>query len=241
MAIPSPLLTGVRLMPTYSKLVYRHIPPASRPERLTLIPLHGHAGGVNDLIPFARSLGDGYRIVAPEAARGVYVQRLDVTTRTWFGGTLERPEPSSFGDSLAQLEKFVYDVRNRAQTSEGSRPTLLGFDQGAVLALTAALVFPDLLGGVIAIDGGVPSFRLWAPPAIDLAGLPVLLIADPAETKLGPDSIAQSANYLSHRGATVERVTVPGARSLGPAVTDAVRGWLERQSALRRPRQAQAV
>jgi predicted esterase len=215
-------------MPTYSQLMYRELPPSRAPEALTVIALHGDRGGLNDLIPFAESLSPAIRIVAPEAARGVY-QALEIVSRTWFGGTLDAPEPASFGDSLAQLEKFVYDVRNRAQTPSAQRPLLMGFDQGGVLALTAALVFPDLISGVIAIDGGVPTFRRWSPPELDAAGLPVLLIDDPAETKLLPDTMATSVERLRQRGAAVEQVTVPGARSLGPAVTAAVQAWLARR------------
>jgi hypothetical protein len=81
---------------------------------------------MNDLLPMAQSLAPGLRIVAPEAARGVY-RRIELIARTWFGGTLRSPEPSSFGDSLYQIERLLADMADR--WPDDGPPWILGKDR----------------------------------------------------------------------------------------------------------------
>src|SRR5258708_39179360 len=98
-------------MVSRSQLVYRDIPAATQPEQATVIALHGHEGGLDDLAPIARSLGSDLRIAAPEAARGVY-RGIDLLSHTWYGGPDRLiPEPASPGGSPHQIEQVVYDLR----------------------------------------------------------------------------------------------------------------------------------
>ena len=210
----------------YSALVYREVPPAEGPARATVVALHGANGGLDDLVPLARSLGPNLHVVAPEAARGVYTIR-ELVAHTWYGGwRIDRPEPASFGDSLAQLERFLYDVRERAGAKASGPPWLLGVDQGAVLALSLAAVVPDLIAGAMAIRGCLPTFSdptLLEPVA---SALPILLVADPDDSALPPAEVEAIAKRFAALGATVATTWMAGARDLGPGVTDALRLWL---------------
>jgi predicted esterase len=157
---------------TRSQLVFRVDEPAGAVDG-TLIVLHRHASGGAEALPLARSLAPRFRVVVPDAARGVF-EANELVAYTWFGGTNEEPEPASFGDSLYQLEQFVYDAEERW----GHRPVLLGFGQGGALALGAALVVPDHLSGVAAVGADYPSVPALEPRPFD--DLPLLLAASPA-------------------------------------------------------------
>ena len=210
----------------HSALVYRDVPPASPPARETIVALHGANGGLDDLVPLARSLRPDARVVAPEAARGVYRIR-DVVAHTWYGGwRAERPEPASFGDSLAQLERFVHDVRERAAEGEPALPWLLGYDQGAVLALSLAAIAPGLVRGVMAVGGCLPAFsdpHLLVPVPSDL---PVLLVGDRGADAPPAAAVEATAARLADLGARVTTTWVDGAHALGPAVAEELRSWL---------------
>jgi predicted esterase len=207
-----------------SQLVYRDVPPGREPGRATLVLLHGNEGLLDDLVPFARSLGEDLALVAAEAARGVYLGQM-LVSRQWFGvAGPTRPEPASFGDSLWQIEQFVYDLLERQDGS--ALPYLLGYKEGGALALAAASVLPDRLAGVISIGGYVPRIAGWSPPFDDLGGLPILLVAAP-----GHAAASAAARSLRRRNADVARASVPDAPSLEGGVGAAVRAWLEARGA----------
>lgn len=212
----------------YSQLVYRDLRPTQPPARATVIVLHGNHGTLNDLLPLTSSFRSDFRVFTPEAARGVYRMR-EVVGHTWYGGwRVERPEPASFGDSLAQLERFVHDVRDR--TDEGEPlPFLLGYDQGAVLALSLATVVPNLVAGVMAISGCLPSFADPTLLPLPEMALPVLMITDPADPDLPIESVDRTAIQLRGRGARVTNLSLSDARDLGSDVADALNGWLNAQ------------
>jgi phospholipase/carboxylesterase len=193
------------------------------PERATLVALHGRNASLDQLIPLARSLAPDLRVVAPQASRGVYVG-LSLAGHTWCGvGDDGQPEPASFGDSLYQLEQFVYDLAERGI----SRPVLLGYDLGGVLALGALGVIPDYLSGAIAICGYLPEVPGWSPPMADASGLPVLLLNDSRDGDAPADLVAKTAGELRARGAVVSVAELTGARELGDSVAANARGWLE--------------
>ncbi len=121
-----------------------------------------------------------------------YCRRRECSS-SWYGGSdPHRPDPASFGDSLAQLERFIYDVQNRAG-EDASKPWLLGYEQGAVLASTFALIAPDLVSGIIALGGGLPSFSSEALLEPMNGNLPVLLIGDSQEEEHSSNIKASAA------------------------------------------------
>ena len=225
-------LKDEEMVKTYSQLVYRQIDPVqqSGTDQRTIIALHGNQGGLDDLVPLAKSLGSENRVVAPEAARGVY-SGLQLVSRTWFGGTCGKPEPASFGDSLAQLERFIYDVRNRTTSGMNqSPPWLLGYDQGAVLALTLAIVTPEAIAGVMAIGGQLPTFsrsNLLEPVR---ANLPALLLGDHARREVDGHGLASTVSRLTDLGNHVTVRWVERPADLGPPVSEELRTWLNAQS-----------
>ncbi|BAI96687.1 hypothetical protein Sj15T_11440 [Sphingobium sp. TA15] len=153
-----------------------------------MIALHGREADQNQVLPFASALGD-YHVVAPRSARWAGLNAFGCFN--WFS-SMEPPvvEPIGFGDGLCQLELLMLE-----RTDASERPcTLLGYDQGAVMSLMLAALWPERVKGIIAINGFWPRVHGWSLPDREMA-LPVLMINDrPAE---------DAATELRRRGARV--------------------------------------
>ncbi|MFT4248055.1 MAG: hypothetical protein QM581_08460 [Pseudomonas sp.] len=114
----------------------------------------------------------------------------------WFLGPLQAPEPSTFGDGLHHLESLLLEL-----SFGPGKPAsvLVGSGEGGVMALVLATLWPELLAGVVSIDGPLPHNLAGFPiePRVPLQ-LPVLLIEHDRE-------LADSAQALSALGARVQR------------------------------------
>jgi predicted esterase len=207
-------------------LIYQELPVAA--SAATVIGLHAEAGDVDQLVPFAGRLGPQLQLIAPQGARPTnpatqgYVENQGYL---WFFiQEVGHPEPATFGESLWLLDRFICDVRER---QGHDRPVfLVGYEQGAVLAATLAMVVPDLLAGVVAINGYVPEIPGWSAPVEDLEGLPVLLVHDPADPAMPADLVERTALRLSERHAAVEVREVAGAGRDPLAAADLTRDWV---------------
>ena len=119
----------------------------------------------------------------------------DILGFFWFIGPPERPELTTFGDGLHHLETLLLDASAEAG---GKRGLVIGKGEGGVMALVLATVWPELLAGVVSIDGPLPvnlgHFPLEARPP---TGLPVLLIERGR-------MLGDTAAALSTLGASVE-------------------------------------
>jgi predicted esterase len=160
---------------TLSQLPYSRIQDIQASPRI--LTLHRHNDLPDSLADLARAIAPDARIIGMQSFKGVYVGR-DIVGYTWYIGPMDRPAPVFFGDSLAEIERFLWDEMDRQGTDNPERPYLLGVEQGAVMAIASALAVPDMLSGVIAIDGALPVVPGWNPPLAPLSGLPVLMIGD---------------------------------------------------------------
>jgi len=171
---------------------------------------------LDQLVPLCRALRASAEISAPEAPREVHPYTSYYPTQDlgsyWFSILHDgSPDPTRFGDSLWRLEQFVVDVVRRG--APGRPIFLLGYDQGASLALTLAGVVPEYLDGVIGICGYAPRFKDWSMPIQDLGGLHILMVNDAHDESIRPDWISNTVVDLSERHASVITETVPGAKA----------------------------
>ena len=207
-----------------SLLVRRRLPSDVELPVGTVIALHGENGGLDDLVPLAQSLSPRLEVVAAEAPRRVF--NMHSIVHTWFSiQEPGRPEPVSFGDSLFQIEQLVYDVADVSR--QQSLPLyLLGYDQGALMALAIGMVVPDYLSGVVAICGCLPQIALWPVPDGSLDNLPVLLVYDPEDSELPAELVEKTAAEIEKRGGLSTLRVASGARELGSTVSAEVKDWL---------------
>ena len=161
--------------------------------------LHGRGGTPEEMIALADRLRlDGCRWVAPAAASG-----------SWY--------PHRFMEPLEANEPFLsraIDACDRAvdEASEqgripSARIVVVGFSQGACLAIEYALRHPGRCGAVVMFTGGLigPPGTPWrlAPPATTLGGLPVLLTGSDADKWVPEARVRETASVLTALGADV--------------------------------------
>jgi predicted esterase len=215
-------------------LIYQELPAAE--SVATVIGLHAEAGDVDQLVPFAGRLGPQLQLIAPQGARPTnpatqgYVENQGYL---WFFiQEVGHPEPATFGESLWLLDRFISDVRER-QGAE--RPLfLVGYEQGAVLAATLAMVVPEQLAGVVAINGYLPDIPGWTPPVEDLQGLPVLLVHDPGDAALPVALVETAAATLAARKGAIDVQPLTGVGRDPLAAADLTRDWIAAAMARRR-------
>ena len=216
-----------------SMLIYQELPAAA--SVATVVALHAEGGDVDQLLPFADRLGSQFQLIAPQGARPTNPATQGYVTNQgylWFFiQEVGHPEPATFGESLWLLDRFICDVRERQSPD---RPVfLVGYEQWAVLAATLAMVVPELLAGVVAINGYLPDIPGWTPPVEDVQGLPVLLVHDPADPAVPVDLIERTAVALTERHAAVEQRAVASTGSDPLAAADLTRDWIAARLARR--------
>jgi predicted esterase len=167
-----------------------------------IIALHGRGADAEDIVGLAREVAPPeVAIVAPQAAG-----------HTWypyrFLEPTERNEPylssalRSVGDLVAELGEHGIPP---------DRIALLGFSQGACLALEAAARRPQRYAGVVAFSGG-----LIGPPGTrfayegSLAGTPVFIGSSDVDPHIPKERVEESADALRRLGAVVDARIYPG-------------------------------
>ena len=150
------------------------LPPRAGAPSQTLVLLHGYGADEHDLLSLGHHLDPGFRVVSLAAPLA-----LPWGGRAWYQLT---QNGSSFGWDPAEvlqataLATAEIDAIGR---ETGAPPLLLGFSQGAGIALMVALRKPAAVRGVMALSA-VPPDRGGAVPSAggeDAAtmGLPIFL------------------------------------------------------------------
>src|SRR5215207_5816899 len=167
-----------------------------------LIAIHGRGGGAEDIIALAREVApQSVTILAPQAAGNTwYPYRFLEPT--------ERNEPY-LSSALRIVADLITQLGDRGIPPE--RIALLGFSQGACLALEAAARNPRRYAGVIGFSGG-----LIGPPgtSFDYAGsldrTPVFIGSSDVDPHIPKERIEESAVALDRLGAAVDVRLYPG-------------------------------
>ena len=169
-----------------------------------LILIHGRGASASDIYSLGKEVSDGVEgvaLVAPEATGNVwYPQR--------FLAPLEQNEPY-LSSALAVIAGLVDEAE--AVGPGFRRVLLLGFSQGACLALEFAARHPQRYGGVVGLSGAVigPPGR---PRAIkgNLAGTPVYLGCSDQDAHIPLASVEETALLLGRQGAQVTKSIFAG-------------------------------
>lgn len=175
---------------------------ASDRARAALILLHGRGSRAEEILSLAREFDvDGVAFLAPQAAFG-----------TWYPNRFVAPVESNepwLTSALGAVGRLVDAV-----TSAGiprTRTALLGFSQGACLALEYAARFPARLGGVAALSGGlIENGDRTRDYSGDLAGTPVFLGCSDRDAHIPLARIQRSEQVLAALGAAVTTRIYPG-------------------------------
>jgi predicted esterase len=170
--------------------------------RAALVMVHGRGASADDILDLATQLPhEGVAFFAPQAA-----------DHTWypyrFTEPIERNEPW-LSSALGVLASLVARIEDAGFSSD--RIGLLGFSQGACLALEFAARNPRRWGGVFGLSGGLigPPGTVW-PDLGSLAGTPVFLGCSDVDPHIPWRRVEESAARLGELGADVTLRQYPG-------------------------------
>jgi predicted esterase len=167
-----------------------------------IIALHGRGADAQDILGLAMEVAPpGVAIVAPEAAG-----------HTWY--------PYRFMEPFARNEPYLSSALRRVSTLiadlslhgiEPERIALLGFSQGACLALETAARHARRYAGVLGFSGGLigpPGTRFDYPGSLD--GTPVFLGCSDVDPHIPIGRVQETAEVLTRLGGNVDARIYPG-------------------------------
>ena len=131
---------------------------------------------------------------------------------TWYPNRFVAPIESNepwLTSALAAVVDVVAQVEEAGAAR--SRVVLVGFSQGACLALESLIRTPGIAAGVAGLSGGLigPPGTVW-PQAGRLDGVPVFLGCSAVDFHIPKERVLESADVLRARGAEVTAVLYPG-------------------------------
>lgn len=194
--------------------------PAPQEADATLVLLHGRGGTAEGMLPLHDQIGlPTLAALAPQAAGYAWYPRT-------FLDPLEANQPL-LDSALRRLDSVVAELLAGGIPSD--RIALLGFSQGACLALEFIARHPRRYGAVMGLTGA-----LIGPPgtprdyAGSLAGTPVFLGTSDPDAHIPLARVLETAAVLRRMGAQVELRRYPGMpHTVNQDEIDACRALLE--------------
>lgn len=185
------------------------LPPASGgPPRQLVVLLHGYGADGADLIDLGRAwapiLPDAL-FVAPNAPERCAMSAFGYQ---WFPLDIDRIGASLSGVPAAASAVRQYLAVLWAETGLGPSDTfLVGFSQGAMMALHVGTALPERLRGILAFSGAfVPPIGFAENPAKP----PVALVHGEMDTVVDPGLSRRAAELLKAAGCDVALHLSPG-------------------------------
>jgi predicted esterase len=170
--------------------------------RAAAIMVHGRGATAESILTLADALAvDGVAYLAPQAANN-----------TWYPARFLAPRAANepwLGSALAKVGSVLAEIGAAGIGPE--RVLVLGFSQGACLALDFAARHPRRYGAVAALTGAL----VGGPGEVggysgSLAGTPVLLGTSDIDAHVPADAVRDSARALEAMGAVVDLRIYPG-------------------------------
>ncbi|CEJ87447.1 Phospholipase/Carboxylesterase [Hyphomicrobium sp. GJ21] len=170
--------------------------------RAAVVLVHGRGASAESMLGLANAFATSdIAYIAPQAPSGSWYPYS-------FMAPFARNEPH-FGHALTMLSDIVDDLGKQGLPAE--RIALLGFSQGACLALEFAVRNARRYGGVAALSGALigPEGTTWDYPG-QLAGTPVFLGCSDVDSHIPLARVHESANVLRAHGGDVTEIIYPG-------------------------------
>ena len=171
--------------------------------RGAVVMLHGRGGSAEDILSLSAYLpADDIAFLAPAAAGNVWYPQRFMEPRA-----VNEPY---LGAALGTVATLLDDLNAAGLADE--RLVLLGFSQGACLALESAARRPRRYGGVVALSGGLigADRELFTGDAA-LAGTPVLIGCSERDGHIPLARVEASAAIFGRSGAAVTTRIYPGS------------------------------
>ena len=191
---------------------------AETPDAPTLLLLHGTGGDENDLLPVGRMLDEQAALLS---ARGKVLEYgMPRFFRRLAEGVFDHEDLVNRTHELAEFVERAIDEYG----IDRRRLFAVGFSNGANIAASLLLTYPQLLAGAILLRAMVPFEPERTP---DLSGTPVYLAAGRSDQMVPPENTERLAQLLREAGADVTLDWQPGGHGIGPEEVQAARNWFE--------------
>lgn len=190
-------------MPTKAVL---QLGPSPAAARRVVVACHGRGADAQDMLYLAEELAlPATTFLAPQA--WLQAHPTQAASRSWY--------PQSFLAPLAANQPYLDSSLQRlgelidGLVAEGVDPTsiaLMGFSQGACLALETAARRGKKLGGVVAFAGGRigPPEVVWPAAGPGLAGMPVFLGCSDRDPHIPLWRVQETTAFFRAAGAVVD-------------------------------------
>ncbi len=171
--------------------------PAPRP----LLLLHGWTGDENSMWVFARHLPPDYWMVAPRAPRPTKPSGY-----SWRVGSPAGGARAELGDLKPSVESLLSMLDSFAAGRSLVAPAwnVMGFSQGAVVAATMAVLFPERVQRVAMLAGFVPSGAEDVLATLPLRGKHVFIAHGSLDEMVDIELGRQAVRLLELAGANVQ-------------------------------------
>jgi len=211
-------------MPEDLPLFYRHRPAEGDDSAPALVLLHGRGADEDDLVPVGQRLpGDRhvFSVRAPDRlGPGYSWYDLDLSA----GGLEEsQPDAADFERSRGLLDEFVDGLSERYGVD---RVSLLGFSQGAILALATVLERPTDFEWCVALHGYLPDSHGDGSRFAGVEGFPVFLGAGDLDQVIPASRAERAAGLLADAGLSVTFRTYPTGHGIGAAELADLTDWV---------------
>ncbi|MGE5047652.1 MAG: alpha/beta hydrolase [Deltaproteobacteria bacterium] len=189
----------------------------------TLVLLHGYGADEHDLLPLAHELDPRLRAVSLRAPIS-----LGGAMRAWFNLSQDAGglsfDPAEVRAGMEAARAAVEEI-----AAQSPRPILLGFSQGAGMALGVALTRPGLVAGVLSLSGVMRALDPSdLPRPSSLKGFPVFA-AHGEQDPLVPIELGRSVrDELVRLGVDVSWHEYPMGHMVVPQELEDARAWLQK-------------
>ncbi|WP_152047544.1 alpha/beta hydrolase [Aureimonas psammosilenae] len=198
--------------------VHRFV-PGTEPARPPLLLLHGTGGDENDLLPLGQAILPGAALLSP---RGPVLENgMPRFFRRLAEGVFDQSDVRQRANELAD---FVTEARKRYDLAA---PVAVGFSNGANIAAALLMLRPGTLAGAVLIRPMVPLAEM---PAVDLRGLPILMLSGAMDPIARPDEARRLAHAFIERGAGLEHRVLPASHGLSQGDVTIAKDWLARSA-----------
>lgn len=167
-----------------------------------MIMIHGRGAGIESILALTSHIGQpGFAFLAPQAAM-----------HTWYPQRFIMPRMANepfLSSALRKIKSVMQELRGAGIPPE--KTMLLGFSQGACLALEYAARYPQRYGGVVSLSGGL----IGAPSELSgyegsLKGTPVFIGCSDVDFHIPVERVHESTELLTQQGASVTTRIYPG-------------------------------
>ena len=203
--------------PDRLEFIHRFIPASSPNAGVTLLLLHGTGGNEQDLLTLGQELLPGAALLSP---RGRILENgMPRFFRRLAEGVFDLADLKLQTDELARFVGAASDKYGL----EAGKIVAVGYSNGANIAASVMLTYPEILAGALLFRPMVPFVPSASP---DLRNVPVLLGAGRRDPIVVPEQTLALAEILKTAGARVSLHWHEGGHELGRDDIAAAKDWL---------------